>query len=113
MSLEWWIGTIVPIAMLIWLLWMSIKGEHGCILFAFATASEISSKIAEVIRNIILQLFDIASPILTMLGVAEILLGLFLWFGARQEFLGWRLLTAGIITLIFVYIVVPLLLSFI
>jgi hypothetical protein len=115
-SLEWWIGAIVPIAMIIWLLWMSIKGERGYILPAVVpmiTASEISSRIAEVVRNIVMSVFEVATPIVNTAGVALIILGLLLWFGARQEFLGWRLLAAGVLMLIFMNVVAPMLLSFI
>ena len=76
------------------------------------TASEISSRISEVIRNIITMIFEIAQPILTALGVGQILLGLLLAAGFRQEFIGYRLIIAGVITLVFTYIVVPFLLSF-
>ena len=98
MSLEWWIGTIVPIAMLIFV--------------PMITASDISSKIAEVIRNIILQLFEILTPVIDVLGVAQIVIGLLLALGLRQEFLGWRLIVAGGIMLIFVHVIAPFLLSF-
>ncbi|MFZ8858633.1 MAG: hypothetical protein ACO2O1_10440 [Candidatus Caldarchaeales archaeon] len=77
------------------------------------TASEIGTRIAEVIRNIITQLFEVATPVLTILGIGEIFFGLLLALGLRQEFLGLRLIIAGILTLVFVYIIAPLLLSFI
>jgi hypothetical protein len=115
-SLEWWIGTLVPVAFVIWMLWMAIKGERGCILPAvlpMITASEVSQRIAELIRSIINQIFEIATPIVNVLGIAQIILGLLLWFGARQEFLGWRLIVAGILVLIFMNVVAPMLLSFI
>jgi ABC-type uncharacterized transport system fused permease/ATPase subunit len=77
------------------------------------TASEISSRISEVIRNIITTIFEVVQPVLIALGVGQILLGLLLAAGFRQEFLGYRLVIAGIITLIFIYFVVPFLMSFI
>ena len=97
MSLEWWIGAIVPIAMVIWLLWMSIKGKHGCILPAMAmiTASDISSRIAEVVRNIVVSVFEVLTPVIDILGIAQIVIGLLLALGLRQEFLGWRLIVSG------------------
>jgi hypothetical protein len=82
-------------------------------LIPLVTASEIGTRIAEVIRNIITQLFEIATPVLTILGIGEIFFGLLLALGLRQEFLGWRLIIAGLLTLVFVYIIAPLLLSFI
>jgi len=77
------------------------------------TATEIGEQIAQVVRSVVTQLFEIATPILTALGVAEILIGLLMAAGFRQEFIGYRLIIAGVITLVFTYIVVPFLLSFI
>ena len=77
------------------------------------TASEISSRITEVIRNIVMMIFEIATPIVNILGIAQIILGLLLWFGARQEFLGWRLIVSGLLMLVFMNVVAPFLLSFI
>jgi hypothetical protein len=77
------------------------------------TASDISSRISEVIRNIILSIFEIAQPILTALGIGQILLGLLLAAGFRQEFIGYRLIVGGIITLVFTYIIAPFILQFI
>ena len=77
------------------------------------TASDISSRIAELIRSIVMMIFEIATPIVNILGIAQIILGLLLWFGARQEFLGWRLIVAGILMLVFMNVVAPMLLSFI
>jgi hypothetical protein len=77
------------------------------------TASDISSRIAEVVRNIVMTIFEVATPIINILGIAQVILGLLLWFGARQEFLGWRLIVSGLLMLIFINIVAPFLLSFI
>jgi hypothetical protein len=77
------------------------------------TASDISSRIAEVVRNIVMTIFEVATPIINILGIAQVILGLLLWFGARQEFLGWRLIVSGLLMLIFVNIVAPFLFSFI
>jgi hypothetical protein len=77
------------------------------------TASEISSRIAEVVRNIVMTIFEVATPIVNILGIAQIILGLLLWFGARQEFLGWRLIVSGLLMLIFMNVVAPFLLAFI
>jgi hypothetical protein len=77
------------------------------------TASDISSRIAEVVRNIVMTIFEVATPIVNVVGIAQIILGLLLWFGARQEFLGWRLIVSGLLMLIFMHIVAPFLLSFI
>jgi hypothetical protein len=81
-------------------------------LIPLITASEIGTRIAEVVRNIVTQLFEVATPVLTAIGIGQILIGLLLAAGFRQEFLGYRLIIGGIITLIFTYIVAPLLLQF-
>jgi hypothetical protein len=110
--------SLIPAALLIgffvgaWL-W---RREGGCILPAVVpmiTATEVGERIATVIRNIITMIFEVAQPVLTALGIGQILVGLLLALGLRQEFLGWRLIIAGLLTLVFTYIVVPLLLSFI
>jgi multisubunit Na+/H+ antiporter MnhG subunit len=60
-----------------------------------------------------MTIFEVATPIVNVVGIAQIILGLLLWFGARQEFLGWRLVVSGLLMLIFMHIVAPFLLSFI
>ena len=97
-------------------LWLWRRDNGGCVLPAVVpmiTASEISSRITEVIRSIVMSVFEVATPIVNTVGVALIILGLLLWFGARQEFLGWRLLAAGILMLIFMNVVAPMLMQFI
>jgi hypothetical protein len=86
-------------------------GEWG--LIPLITASEISTRIAEVVRSIVLTVFEVATPIVNILGIAQIILGLLLWFGARQEFLGWRLLVSGLLMLLFMNVVAPMLMQFI
>ena len=80
--------------------------------WAMITATEVGERIAQVVRSIVTQLFEIATPILTAIGIAEILIGLLMAAGFRQEFIGYRLIIAGVITLVFTYVVVPFLLSF-
>ena len=77
------------------------------------TAGEIGARISEVVKNIVLSVFEILQPVLTALGVGQILVGLLLALGLRQEFLGWRLIVGGLLTLIFTYVIAPLLLQFI
>jgi hypothetical protein len=105
---------LIPIAMLILLFskrdtWML----PAVVPMPLITASDISSRIADVVRSIVLSIFEVAAPIINVLGVAQIILGLLLWFGARQEFLGWRLIVSGLLMLIFMNIVAPFLLQFI
>jgi len=78
-----------------------------------ASFTEVSETISNAIRTIVIQVFDFLQPILTVLGVAQILLGLLLAVGLRQEFIGYRLIVSGALTLAFIYLVVPLLLGFI
>jgi hypothetical protein len=97
-------------------LWLWRRDNGGCVLPAVVpliTASDISSRIAEVVRNIVVSVFEIFSPIINILGIAQIVIGLLLALGLRQEFLGWRLIAAGIIMLIFVHVIAPFLLQFI
>jgi len=75
--------------------------------------AEISETISNAIRTIVTGVFDFLTPILTVLGVAQILLGLLIAVGLKQEFIGYRLILSGALTLIFNYIVLPLLLGFI
>jgi hypothetical protein len=107
--------SLIPAALLIW--WL-IKGPRGCILPAVVpmpliTASDISSRIAEVVRNIVTSVFEVLTPVIDILGIAQIVIGLLLALGLRQEFLGWRLIVSGGIMLIFVHVIAPFLLSFI
>jgi hypothetical protein len=110
--------SLIPIALLIgffvgaWL-W---RREGGYILPAVVpmiTMSEVSQRIADVVRSIVMNVFEIATPIVNTVGVALVITGLLLWFGARQELLGWRLLAAGILMLIFMNVVAPMLMQFI
>jgi hypothetical protein len=94
-------------------IWRYLRNEPIIFFVAMITASEISERISTVIRNIILTIFEIIQPIATILGIGQIAVGLLLAVALRQEFIGYRLVIAGIITLIFVYFVVPFLLSFI
>jgi hypothetical protein len=97
-------------------IWRRLRNEP--IIFAvmpmmpMITLSEVGDRVATVIRNIIMMIFEVAQPVLTALGIGEVLVGLLLALGLRQEFLGWRLIVAGLLTLVFVYVVVPMLLSF-
>jgi hypothetical protein len=105
----------IPVAAFVGLvIWRYLRNEP--IIFAvmpMITLSEVGNSIATVIRNIITMIFEVAQPVLTALGIGQILVGLLLALGLRQEFLGWRLIIAGLLTLVFTYIVAPLLLSFI
>jgi hypothetical protein len=106
---------LIPIAMLLILLfskrdtWML----PAVVPMPLITLGDISQRIADVVRSIVIQVFEIATPIVNIVAIAQIIIGLLLWFGARQEFLGWRLLAAGILMLIFMNVVAPMLMQFI
>ena len=106
---------LIPIAMLLILLFSKRDSWilPAVVPMPLITASDISSRIAEVVRNIVMTIFEVATPIVNILGIAQVVLGLLLWFGARQEFLGWRLIVSGLLMLVFMNVVAPFLLSFI
>jgi hypothetical protein len=78
-----------------------------------ASFGGIAETISNAIKGIVTEVFNFLTPILTVLGIAQVLLGLLVAIGLRQEFIGYRLIVGGALTLIFIYIVVPLLLQFI
>jgi len=106
---------LIPIAMLLILLFSKRDSWilPAVVPMPLITASDVSSRIAEVVRNIVMTIFEVATPIVNILGIAQVILGLLLWFGARQEFLGWRLIVSGLLMLVFMNVVAPFLLSFI
>jgi hypothetical protein len=81
--------------------------------FVLITATEIGERIAQVVRSVVTQLFEILTPVIDVLGIAQIIFGLLLALGLRQEYLGWRLIVSGGIMLIFAHVIAPLLLQFI
>jgi len=82
-------------------------------MFLLSAFDGVSETISNAIKGIVVDVFDFLNPILTVIGVAQVLLGLLVAIGLRQEFIGYRLIVGGALTLIFVYIVAPLLLQFI
>jgi hypothetical protein len=77
------------------------------------TLGEVSQAITTTIRQIVLTIFDVLTPIINVVAIAQILLGLLLAIGLKQEYLGWRLCVSGLLMLVFMNVVAPLLLSFI
>jgi len=106
---------LIPIAMLLILLFSKRDTWilPAVVPMPLITMGDISQRIADVVRSIVIQVFEIATPIVNIVAIAQIIIGLLLWFGARQEFLGWRLLAAGILMLIFMNVVAPMLMQFI
>jgi hypothetical protein len=75
--------------------------------------SGISAQIATAIRGVILEIINIVTPVVNILGVGMIVIGLLLGLGLRQEFLGFRLATGGALALLTIHVIVPLLLGFV
>jgi hypothetical protein len=75
--------------------------------------SGIGQQIATAIRGVIVEIINIVTPIINILGVGMIVIGLLLGLGLRQEFLGFRLAIGGALALLTVHVIVPLLLGFV
>jgi hypothetical protein len=90
-----------------------VSGEVITLVTLLITMTEVSERISQLIRSIVLTIFEVAMPILNVFGVAQIIVGLLLALGLRQEWLGWRLIISGLLTLVCIHFIVPLLLSFI
>jgi hypothetical protein len=73
----------------------------------------IGSSIASAIRNIVVMIFEILTPIVNIIAVAMITIGLLLGLGLRQEFIGFRLIVGGVLGLLTVHVIVPLLLQYV
>jgi hypothetical protein len=73
----------------------------------------IGSSIAAAIRGVIVEIINILTPIINILGVGMIIIGLLLGLGLRQEFLGFRLAIGGALALLTIHVIVPLLLGFV
>ena len=73
----------------------------------------IGDQIASAIRGVIVDVINILTPIINILGVGMIVIGLLLGLGLRQEFLGFRLAIGGALALLTVHVIVPLLLGFV
>jgi hypothetical protein len=75
--------------------------------------NSIGQQIATAIKNVIIEIVNILTPIINVLGIGMVLVGLLLGLGLRQEFLGFRLAIGGGLALLTVHIIVPLLLGYI
>jgi len=73
--------------------------------------SDLASTISSSVKQIIIDIVDFLTPIVTTICVAMIIVGAIL-IALRQEFYGIRLIIAGGIGLIIIYLVIPLLLGF-
>ncbi len=73
----------------------------------------VGTTVASMVREVILLIFEILTPIINIIGVGMVAVGLVLALGLRQEFLGARLAIAGGLALATVHLIVPLLLTYI
>jgi hypothetical protein len=73
----------------------------------------IGQQIASAIRQVIIAVIDVLTPVINVLGIGMILVGLLLGLGLRQEFLGFRLAIGGGLALLTIHVIVPMLLQYI
>jgi hypothetical protein len=73
----------------------------------------IGQQIASAIRQVIIAIIDVLTPVINVLGVGMVLVGLLLGLGLRQEFLGFRLAIGGGLALLTIHVIVPTLLQYI
>ena len=73
----------------------------------------VGTQIAGVIRDVIIAIVDVLTPIVNILGVGMITIGLIIGLALRQEFLGFRLVIGGALALLTANVVIPLLLGFV
>jgi hypothetical protein len=78
-----------------------------------AQVNGLGGQIAEAIKGIILQIIELLTPIINVLGIGMIIIGLLLALGLRQEFIGIRLVIGGALALATVHLVIPILLGYI
>ena len=74
--------------------------------------SELASTISDGIKQIIVDIVDFLTPIITVICIGMIIIGAVL-IALRQEFYGIRLIIGGGIGLAILYLVIPLLLGFV
>jgi hypothetical protein len=93
--------------------WMKRVGAGMRVMVILASSlSEVSNQLVSSIKGIIVDVVDFLTPLLTVIAIGMIIFGILL-LAARQEFYGLRLIIGGGVTLIIVYLVVPLLLGLI
>jgi len=72
--------------------------------------SGLSSNISSVVKQIILDIVDFLTPIVTMISLGMIIIGAIL-IALRQEFYGLRLIVGGGVGLAIIHLVIPALLG--
>jgi hypothetical protein len=103
---------------------MRLEGPGGCLaprqppilgggsgVIALLSLKDVASSLSTSIKQIIVDIVDFLTPIITVISVGMIIVGVLL-MALRQEFYGLRLIIGGGIGLIIIYLVIPLLLGF-
>lgn len=72
---------------------------------------DVGRQIAESIKDVILTIIDFLTPIITVVSIGMIIIGLLL-YALRQEFYGLRLIIGGAVALLVIYLIIPVILSF-
>ena len=76
-----------------------------------SSLSEVSNQLVSSIKNIIIDVVDFLTPLLTLVCIGMIIVGVLL-IALKQEFYGVRLCLSGGIGLIIIHLVIPLLIGF-
>jgi len=72
--------------------------------------NDLASNVSTMIKQIILDIVDFLTPVITMVCIGMIIVGILLVI-LRQEFYGLRLVVSGGVGLIILYLAIPLLLG--
>jgi len=80
-------------------------------MIAWVASGEVGRQIANAIRQVMMAILEAATPIVDAIAVVMIISGALLAIGFRQEGYGIRLISGGVIALVFMHLVLPLLLQ--
>jgi hypothetical protein len=80
------------------------------LLSRLAALSDLAGSLSAAIKQIIIDIIDFLTPIVTIICVGMILVGALL-IALRQEFYGIRLIVAGGVGLAIIYLVIPVILG--
>jgi len=71
----------------------------------------VSNQLADAAKNIIMEIVNFLTPLVTTISIGMILIGLIL-VALRQEFYGIRLIVGGGVALAIVHLVIPIIVGF-
>jgi hypothetical protein len=75
-----------------------------------ATLSDLASSLSSAIKQIIVDIVEFLTPLVTVICIGMILVGAIL-IALRQEYYGIRLIVAGGVGLAIIYLVIPVILG--